>query len=104
MLCWLLVVDDEENLLLVEPIAAEVLLETYKRKLADEGRLFLAEFQVNSFISFFSGFILIIIITIFYSLAYNRLWGSQYKNTKACCSWPSTEMKECEWVLGLVCK
>uniref|UniRef100_A0A669D9B6 Receptor-type tyrosine-protein phosphatase C n=1 Tax=Oreochromis niloticus TaxID=8128 RepID=A0A669D9B6_ORENI len=28
-----------------EPIAAEVLLETYKRKLADEGRLFLAEFQ-----------------------------------------------------------
>uniref|UniRef100_A0A3P8PML7 Receptor-type tyrosine-protein phosphatase C n=1 Tax=Astatotilapia calliptera TaxID=8154 RepID=A0A3P8PML7_ASTCA len=27
------------------PIAAEVLLETYKRKLADEGRLFLAEFQ-----------------------------------------------------------
>lgn len=51
--------------MLVEPIAAEVLLETYKRKLADEGRLFLAEFQVNSFISFFSGFILIIIITIF---------------------------------------
>lgn len=30
----------------VEPIAAEVLLETYKRKLADEARLFLAEFQV----------------------------------------------------------
>ncbi|KAM7388061.1 hypothetical protein PAMP_024262 [Pampus punctatissimus] len=37
--------NDEENLLPVEPIAAEVLLETYKRKLADEGRLFLAEFQ-----------------------------------------------------------
>ncbi|TMS20354.1 Receptor-type tyrosine-protein phosphatase C [Larimichthys crocea] len=37
--------DDEENLLPVEPIAAEVLLEAYKRKLADEGRLFLAEFQ-----------------------------------------------------------
>uniref|UniRef100_A0A1A7Y597 protein-tyrosine-phosphatase n=2 Tax=Iconisemion striatum TaxID=60296 RepID=A0A1A7Y597_9TELE len=36
---------DEENLLTVEPIAAEILLETYKRKLADEGRLFLAEFQ-----------------------------------------------------------
>ncbi|KAM9385456.1 receptor-type tyrosine-protein phosphatase C [Pholidichthys leucotaenia] len=36
---------DEENLLPVEPIAAEVLLEAYKRKLADEGRLFLAEFQ-----------------------------------------------------------
>ncbi|KAM8875228.1 receptor-type tyrosine-protein phosphatase C isoform 2-T4 [Spinachia spinachia] len=37
--------NDEENLLSVEPIAAEVLLEAYKRKLADEGRLFLAEFQ-----------------------------------------------------------
>ncbi|XP_077964323.1 receptor-type tyrosine-protein phosphatase C isoform X2 [Gasterosteus aculeatus] len=37
--------NDEENLLTVEPIAAEVLLEAYKRKLADEGRLFLAEFQ-----------------------------------------------------------
>lgn len=42
------VVDDEENLLPVEPIVAEVLLEAYKRKLADEGRLFLAEFQVDS--------------------------------------------------------
>lgn len=30
----------------VEPIHADVLLETYKRKIADEGRLFLAEFQV----------------------------------------------------------
>ncbi|XP_049911395.1 receptor-type tyrosine-protein phosphatase C isoform X2 [Epinephelus moara] len=39
------VADDEENLMLVEPIAAEVLLDAYKRKLADEGRLFLAEFQ-----------------------------------------------------------
>ncbi|XP_042371030.1 receptor-type tyrosine-protein phosphatase C isoform X2 [Plectropomus leopardus] len=37
--------DDEENLMFVEPIAAEELLEAYKRKLADEGRLFLAEFQ-----------------------------------------------------------
>ncbi|XP_026178722.1 receptor-type tyrosine-protein phosphatase C isoform X5 [Mastacembelus armatus] len=37
--------NDEENLLPIEPIVAEVLLETYKRKLADEGRLFLAEFQ-----------------------------------------------------------
>lgn len=45
---WFVVIDDEENLLPVEPIAAEVLLEAYKRKLADEGRLFLAEFQVNS--------------------------------------------------------
>ncbi|XP_078025041.1 receptor-type tyrosine-protein phosphatase C isoform X3 [Epinephelus lanceolatus] len=39
------VADDEENLMPVEPIAAEVLLDAYKRKLADEGRLFLAEFQ-----------------------------------------------------------
>ncbi|XP_062279940.1 receptor-type tyrosine-protein phosphatase C [Scomber scombrus] len=37
--------NDEDNLLTIEPIAAEVLLDTYKRKLADEGRLFLAEFQ-----------------------------------------------------------
>ncbi|XP_029987578.1 receptor-type tyrosine-protein phosphatase C isoform X2 [Sphaeramia orbicularis] len=37
--------NDEEKLLTVEPIAAEVLLDAYKRKLADEGRLFLAEFQ-----------------------------------------------------------
>ncbi|XP_008282979.1 receptor-type tyrosine-protein phosphatase C, partial [Stegastes partitus] len=37
--------NDEESLLPVEPIGAEILLETYKRKLADEGRLFLAEFQ-----------------------------------------------------------
>ncbi|XP_034439592.1 receptor-type tyrosine-protein phosphatase C [Hippoglossus hippoglossus] len=37
--------NDEENLLPVEPIAAELLLEAYKRKLADEARLFLAEFQ-----------------------------------------------------------
>uniref|UniRef100_A0AAQ5ZR26 Receptor-type tyrosine-protein phosphatase C n=1 Tax=Amphiprion ocellaris TaxID=80972 RepID=A0AAQ5ZR26_AMPOC len=36
---------DEETLLPVEPIVADVLLDTYKRKLADEGRLFLAEFQ-----------------------------------------------------------
>ncbi|XP_068175146.1 receptor-type tyrosine-protein phosphatase C isoform X2 [Antennarius striatus] len=36
---------NENNLLTLEPIAAEVLLETYKRKLADEGRLFLDEFQ-----------------------------------------------------------
>uniref|UniRef100_A0A3P8SD43 Receptor-type tyrosine-protein phosphatase C n=2 Tax=Amphiprion percula TaxID=161767 RepID=A0A3P8SD43_AMPPE len=37
--------NDEETLLPVEPIVADVLLDTYKRKLADEGRLFLAEFQ-----------------------------------------------------------
>ncbi|XP_029769802.1 receptor-type tyrosine-protein phosphatase C-like, partial [Terrapene carolina triunguis] len=29
----------------IEPIPAEMLLETYKRKIADEGRLFLDEFQ-----------------------------------------------------------
>lgn len=40
------VVDDEDSLMPVEPIPAELLLETYKRKLADEGRLFLGEFQV----------------------------------------------------------
>lgn len=37
--------DDEKQLMNVEPIQADVLLETYKRKIADEGRLFLAEFQ-----------------------------------------------------------
>uniref|UniRef100_A0A8D0ZQV3 Receptor-type tyrosine-protein phosphatase C n=1 Tax=Sus scrofa TaxID=9823 RepID=A0A8D0ZQV3_PIG len=37
--------DDEKQLMNVEPINADVLLETYKRKIADEGRLFLAEFQ-----------------------------------------------------------
>ncbi|XP_059269029.1 receptor-type tyrosine-protein phosphatase C isoform X2 [Mustela nigripes] len=37
--------DDEKQLMSVEPIHADILLETYKRKIADEGRLFLAEFQ-----------------------------------------------------------
>ncbi|KAG2461835.1 PTPRC phosphatase, partial [Polypterus senegalus] len=37
--------DDDKQLLHVDPIPAELLLETYKRKIADEGRLFLAEFQ-----------------------------------------------------------
>ncbi|XP_063056903.1 receptor-type tyrosine-protein phosphatase C isoform X2 [Engraulis encrasicolus] len=32
-------------LMTVEPIAAETLLDVYKKKIADEGRLFLAEFQ-----------------------------------------------------------
>ncbi|XP_004860179.1 receptor-type tyrosine-protein phosphatase C isoform X1 [Heterocephalus glaber] len=41
----LVVKDDEKQLMTVEPIQADVLLETYKRKIADEGRLFLAEFQ-----------------------------------------------------------
>ncbi|XP_054569130.1 receptor-type tyrosine-protein phosphatase C [Eptesicus fuscus] len=41
----LVVRDDEKQLMTVEPIHADVLLETYKRKIADEGRLFLAEFQ-----------------------------------------------------------
>lgn len=41
----LVVRDDEKQLMSVEPIHADVLLETYKRKIADEGRLFLAEFQ-----------------------------------------------------------
>ncbi|XP_066547880.1 receptor-type tyrosine-protein phosphatase C isoform X3 [Amia ocellicauda] len=37
--------EDDAQLLNVEPIFAEQLLDTYKRKVADEGRLFLAEFQ-----------------------------------------------------------
>ncbi|XP_072276162.1 receptor-type tyrosine-protein phosphatase C isoform X3 [Pyxicephalus adspersus] len=37
--------DDEKQLLNIEPILVEQLLETYKRKSADEGRLFLDEFQ-----------------------------------------------------------
>ncbi|MBZ3871860.1 Receptor-type tyrosine-protein phosphatase C [Sciurus carolinensis] len=37
--------DEEKQLMNVEPINADNLLETYKRKIADEGRLFLAEFQ-----------------------------------------------------------
>uniref|UniRef100_F7DYM2 Receptor-type tyrosine-protein phosphatase C n=2 Tax=Monodelphis domestica TaxID=13616 RepID=F7DYM2_MONDO len=37
--------DDEKQIMNVEPIPSEMLLETYKRKVADEGRLFLAEFQ-----------------------------------------------------------
>ncbi|XP_038204921.1 receptor-type tyrosine-protein phosphatase C [Arvicola amphibius] len=37
--------DEEKQLMDVEPIHADILLETYKRKIADEGRLFLAEFQ-----------------------------------------------------------
>ena len=40
--------DDEKQLMNVEPIHADVLLETYKRKMADEGRLFLAELQVGA--------------------------------------------------------
>ncbi|KAM3915667.1 receptor-type tyrosine-protein phosphatase C [Leptodactylus fuscus] len=37
--------DDERQLLNIEPILVDHLLETYKRKNADEGRLFLDEFQ-----------------------------------------------------------
>ncbi|XP_051866872.1 receptor-type tyrosine-protein phosphatase C isoform X5 [Pristis pectinata] len=37
--------DDEKQLLNVEPIPAEQLIEAYRRKQADESRLFLAEFQ-----------------------------------------------------------
>ncbi|KAM4861601.1 receptor-type tyrosine-protein phosphatase C isoform 2-T2 [Thomomys bottae] len=37
--------DDEKQLMNVEAIHGDILLETYKRKIADEGRLFLAEFQ-----------------------------------------------------------
>ncbi|KAG9351145.1 hypothetical protein JZ751_025035 [Albula glossodonta] len=41
----LIPINVDENLMNVEPITAELLLDTYKRKIADEGRLFLAEFQ-----------------------------------------------------------
>ncbi|XP_027527676.1 receptor-type tyrosine-protein phosphatase C isoform X2 [Neopelma chrysocephalum] len=37
--------EDERQLLNIEPIPSEQLLDTYKRKIADEGRLFLDEFQ-----------------------------------------------------------
>ncbi|XP_032883782.1 receptor-type tyrosine-protein phosphatase C [Amblyraja radiata] len=37
--------DDEKQLLTVEPILAEQLIDAYRRKQADESRLFLAEFQ-----------------------------------------------------------
>ncbi|XP_062353247.1 receptor-type tyrosine-protein phosphatase C isoform X3 [Cinclus cinclus] len=37
--------DDDKQLLNIEPIPSELLLDTYKRKFADEGRLFLEEFQ-----------------------------------------------------------
>ncbi|XP_074732830.1 receptor-type tyrosine-protein phosphatase C isoform X1 [Strix uralensis] len=37
--------DDDRQLLNIEPIPSEQLLDTYKRKIADEGRLFLDEFQ-----------------------------------------------------------
>ncbi|CAI5776589.1 receptor-type tyrosine-protein phosphatase C isoform X4 [Podarcis lilfordi] len=37
--------DDDKHLLNIDPIPAELLWETYKRKIADEGRLFLDEFQ-----------------------------------------------------------
>uniref|UniRef100_A0AAQ5Y8J5 Receptor-type tyrosine-protein phosphatase C n=1 Tax=Amphiprion ocellaris TaxID=80972 RepID=A0AAQ5Y8J5_AMPOC len=42
---WSYTLPVRKTLLPVEPIVADVLLDTYKRKLADEGRLFLAEFQ-----------------------------------------------------------
>ncbi|KAM9283620.1 receptor-type tyrosine-protein phosphatase C isoform 2-T2 [Morus bassanus] len=37
--------DDDRQLLNIEPIPSEQLLDMYKRKIADEGRLFLDEFQ-----------------------------------------------------------
>ncbi|XP_078497159.1 receptor-type tyrosine-protein phosphatase C isoform X2 [Lissotriton helveticus] len=44
-LCELVPRDDEKQLLSVEPISGDHLLETHRRKMADEARLFLAEFQ-----------------------------------------------------------
>uniref|UniRef100_A0A8C8B1G8 protein-tyrosine-phosphatase n=1 Tax=Otus sunia TaxID=257818 RepID=A0A8C8B1G8_9STRI len=43
--CICTVKDDDRQLLNIEPIPSEQLLDTYKRKIADEGRLFLDEFQ-----------------------------------------------------------
>ncbi|RXM28335.1 Receptor-type tyrosine-protein phosphatase C [Acipenser ruthenus] len=37
--------DEDKQILNVEPIPADMLLDTYRRKIADEGRLFLSEFQ-----------------------------------------------------------
>ncbi|XP_043942805.1 receptor-type tyrosine-protein phosphatase C-like [Protopterus annectens] len=37
--------DDEKQLMNIDPISCERLLEAYRNKIADEGRLFLAEFQ-----------------------------------------------------------
>ncbi|RMC08403.1 hypothetical protein DUI87_14647 [Hirundo rustica rustica] len=42
---FVVVKDDDKQLLNIEPIPSELLLDTYKRKIADEGRLFLEEFQ-----------------------------------------------------------
>ncbi|XP_034978136.1 receptor-type tyrosine-protein phosphatase C isoform X2 [Zootoca vivipara] len=39
------IIDDDKHLLNIDPVPAELLWETYKRKIADEGRLFLDEFQ-----------------------------------------------------------
>ncbi|OCT85291.1 hypothetical protein XELAEV_18023456mg [Xenopus laevis] len=44
-LALLLVLDDEKHLMNIDPIPVELLLDTYKKKNADEGRLFLDEFQ-----------------------------------------------------------
>ncbi|XP_061489926.1 receptor-type tyrosine-protein phosphatase C isoform X2 [Rhineura floridana] len=42
---WYSAFDDDRHLLNIDPIPAELLWEAYKRKIADEGRLFLDEFQ-----------------------------------------------------------
>lgn len=54
----LVVVDDEEKLIFVEPLTSETLLDAYKRKIADEGRLFLAEFQVPTISALISLYLL----------------------------------------------
>uniref|UniRef100_A0A8C5I3L3 protein-tyrosine-phosphatase n=1 Tax=Gouania willdenowi TaxID=441366 RepID=A0A8C5I3L3_GOUWI len=43
--CFLSMTDDEDSLMSVEPMSAEILKEAFKRKYADEARLFFAEFQ-----------------------------------------------------------
>lgn len=49
--------DDDKQLLNIEPIPSELLLETYKRKIADEGRLFLEEFQVCPLFKIYHSFL-----------------------------------------------
>lgn len=49
--------DDDRQLLNIEPIPSEQLLDTYKRKIADEGRLFLDEFQVCHWLKIYHRFV-----------------------------------------------
>lgn len=89
---WFAVVDDEENLLPVEPIAADLLLEAYKRKLADEGRLFLAEFQVNLIYVLFCG-----IIWGIFSLLDGSQWSGRWRKKNS----PRMDLTQGGWMCML---